>query len=387
VTQGRSVHPFPARMAPELAVEALEGLPAGTRILDPLCGSGTVLRRAAEQGLPSLGTDIDPLAVKMARVWSTVLEAHAVLHDAEQVLRRARCALKRNDDVSLPWQDAETVRYIRYWFGDSQRRQLHYLAAELAKFCGRTKTALEVALSRTIITKDRGASLARDVSHSRPHRVSLDSDFDVFSAFSRSVLQLTKRLRPDLIRKSANVELGDFRELGGIADQSVDCVITSPPYLNAIDYMRGHRLALVWLGYSVKETTAIRASAVGAERAVPEGVADPCRYVTAGLPGLQKRHLGWIRRYQQDAGAGIAQCSRVLPSKGGLIVIVVGNSTIRGTRVDNAGIYADWLTHYGFSVRARTRLIPSGNRYLPPPSGGTGLQARMREEVVLVGAR
>jgi len=46
-------------------------------------------------------------------------------------------------------------------------------------------------------------------------------------------------------------------------------VLTSPPYLNAIDYLRGHRLALVWLGHELGPLKEIRANSVGAERAIP----------------------------------------------------------------------------------------------------------------------
>ena len=35
-----SIHPFPARMAPELARQPLAAVPIGGRVLDPMCGSG-----------------------------------------------------------------------------------------------------------------------------------------------------------------------------------------------------------------------------------------------------------------------------------------------------------------------------------------------------------
>ena len=37
-----SIHPFPARMAPELASRSIEAVPDGGLVLDPMCGSGTV---------------------------------------------------------------------------------------------------------------------------------------------------------------------------------------------------------------------------------------------------------------------------------------------------------------------------------------------------------
>jgi len=58
----QSVHPFPARMAPELAFESLRHLKAGSIVLDPMSGSGTVLRQASDMGHSAIGFDMDPLA-------------------------------------------------------------------------------------------------------------------------------------------------------------------------------------------------------------------------------------------------------------------------------------------------------------------------------------
>ena len=63
-----NIHPFPARMAPELVDEKIAELPEGSHILDPMCGSGTTLRRSIDAGHSATGWDIDPLAVKMSRV-------------------------------------------------------------------------------------------------------------------------------------------------------------------------------------------------------------------------------------------------------------------------------------------------------------------------------
>ena len=48
---------------------------------------------------------------------------------------------------------------------------------------GPLNNALKLAISRTIITKKVGASLAWDVSHSRPHKVKTDNDYDVLAGF------------------------------------------------------------------------------------------------------------------------------------------------------------------------------------------------------------
>ncbi|GHO82470.1 hypothetical protein [Dictyobacter formicarum] len=50
----RPIHAFPARMAPEIALKELQKLPQHSIILDPMMGSGTVLRVALNCGLRAI---------------------------------------------------------------------------------------------------------------------------------------------------------------------------------------------------------------------------------------------------------------------------------------------------------------------------------------------
>src|ERR1700730_15819441 len=64
------IHPFPARMAPGIALDALGDRATALRVLDPMAGSGTVLAVARARGHHAIGVDVDPLAVLLARVWA-----------------------------------------------------------------------------------------------------------------------------------------------------------------------------------------------------------------------------------------------------------------------------------------------------------------------------
>lgn len=388
----RTIHPFPARMAPDLALVALEDLAPGSTVLDPMMGSGTVIRQALEFGHSAVGYDLDPLAVLMSRAWTTEVDDAEIAIMLDDVLT----AVEQQDAVVPPlkWQtDEETINFIDYWFHEAQRGDLARIAFVLNQLDGSNlpphrRAALDivkVGFSRIIITKEMGASLARDTSHSRPHRVATTSVYKVIPSFVKSVSQLRKRLQSDPPKGAAKVTRGDARRLD-LADATIDAVITSPPYLNAIDYMRGHRMSLVWLGHSIPSLRTVRSSSIGAERAAdPHERHAEMEIVAQAMRGtdlLSSRLEGVICRYALDLIDMTAEIARVL-KPGGRATFVVGNSCIKGRFIDNAKGLETGAERAGMvTVERRERDLPAANRYLPV--SGDSLSKRMRTETVLV---
>ena len=390
----RSIHPFPARMAPELAIDGLKELKNKSIILDPMVGSGIVVRQAAELGHQALGFDMDPLAVLMTKVWTTPVNDPIVQRLATEMLSQAE---DLSDDIRLPWidEDEETGQYIEYWFSDPQRSDLRRLAYVLSRLDRRRRPeiragadVLRLALSRIIITKDKGASLARDVSHSRPHKVSEVSSFDVIPAFEKSVRQICRILSTCPPTGNVTVGIGDARSLRSIGNGEVDMVLTSPPYLNAIDYMRGHRLSLVWLGHRLPDLKYIRSNSIGAERGPNDAQAaylfGEIQEAMGAVDELSRRHASMVARYAEDIYRFMSEVARVLKDDGKAILIV-GNSCLKGTFIRNS----DGVIKAGSMVGLRLfrqdeRELPTQNRYLPIPlDKKMPLGNRMRTETIL----
>lgn len=386
-----SIHPFPAKMAPELALIKTRELKTGSTVLDPMVGSGTVLQAAYRNGHRCIGFDIDPLAVLMTRVATSKIDERRF----DQLIERLITAAKKVDlrTARLPWLDAETIAFVKYWFAPEQRRCLTRLAHVLhsgPSFSDGSPeaNAVRITLSKLIITKDRGASLARDVSHSRPHRVMDGNNFDVFWELEIAAHRLRRRLVEAGSGKKPTINLGDARKLSRVRSCSVDMVMTSPPYLNAIDYMRGHRLSLIWFGHSLSQLRDIRANSIGAERgadlsAHSEDIGK-VRKALGKIEQLSSRHNNIINRYSLDLVLLTQQISRVL-TKSGRAVFVVGNSCIKDVFVSNArGLEVAARLAGLYLIEKSERKLPSSCRYLPIPSDHTSaLGRRMRTESVL----
>lgn len=377
-------------MAPELALTALTDVVKGGLVVDPMMGSGTVIRQATELGLHAIGFDMDPLAVLMSRVWTTPISDIAIETVYARVSRMALAADPR--EISLPWidDDAETRDFVAFWFGRQQSDALRCwswaistIGAEADLTIRAALDVIRIAMSRIIITKEQCASLARDTSHSRPHRVALSSDYCVHQGLDRSLKLVRNRLHRSPPMAGATVSRGDARAMPLTAG-SIDAILTSPPYLNAIDYLRGHRMSLVWLGYRLAELRTIRSDSIGAERKPDRGVIIQAevRASLGDLTELPQRHQSMIDRYLFDVVALAAEVKRLL-KPGGVATMVVGNSTLKGVFIKNSAAVGRALELQGMSFISETiRDLPSSSRYLPTALGST-LANRMREETIL----
>lgn len=391
-----TVHPFPARMAPGIAFDVLESNPRRQlRVLDPMMGSGTVLAVARAKGHRAIGVDVDPLAVLISRVWTTAIDRAAVKSKAKTVLNRARRHFSslRVGDAYPPQSDMETRKFIRYWFDEYSRRQLASLAKAISNSHDKvTRDVLWCAFSRLIITKQAGASLAMDLAHSRPHKSFKRAPIKPFANFLAAVDRVLENCISIDEKQRGPAPLickGDARKLR-IADSSIDLVLTSPPYLNAIDYMRCSKFSLVWMGYNCAELRLLRSRSVGTE--VGKRSAPGDEYASLLIkklrlrPRLSARHKAVLARFIDDMHKAIHEITRVLvPS--GKAIYVVGENTIRGTYIPNSTIVSAIAEDAGLVLEHESkRTLPHNRRYLPPPRNrarGVALDTRMRCEVIL----
>ncbi len=119
------VHPFPARMAPGIALEAISKARKPLRVLDPMMGSGTVVALARLKHHRAIGIDVDPLAILISKVWTTAIEAEDVKAKAREVQARAKkiFACMRQSEAYPSRSDRET-------------RKLSLIISAIAQRCG-----------------------------------------------------------------------------------------------------------------------------------------------------------------------------------------------------------------------------------------------------------
>lgn len=384
----RAIHPFPARMAPDIALSAVGASARRLRVLDPMCGSGTVLSVGVRHGHEMVGYDLDPLAVLLSKVATQPVDTTELSKLAASCLAMAR----RARATESHWSDKETRKFARYWFAEPQLRQLVRLSRSINGLePSAERDALQVSLSRLVVTKSPRASLAADTAHSRPHRVRDSSDYDVYKGYAQSVKSLSSKLAVRELKGSARIERGDARDSALFKAASTDLVVTSPPYLNAIDYLRGHRLALIWLGHSLSGLRDLRSISIGSEAARHEAPTEEnealVRRVDPGVDHVSDRTVRLVCRYAHDMLELATNIERCLVP-GGRAIVVVADSVLQGHRIPTGEIVRAAIEEKGMSiVDVATREIPATLRYLPFSQTGTPLSKRMKSEHVITACK
>ena len=266
-----SIHAFAAKFPAQLPRHFIEGLSSpGEVVLDPMAGSGSTLVEGWLLSRKVVGVDLDPLALKLCRA-KTARVNPASLEEAGQ---RALETAGRREEQGDPLEsfrgsnDAATNKFIDYWFLPETQQELAALMMAVAEEEDpRLRNILEVALSSVIVTKSGGVSMARDLAHSRPHRVADKTPRRPFRMFETQLRQAVRAFAEaqELPADGGVFLAGDSRSLP-LTDESVDLIVTSPPYANAIDYMRAHKFSLVWLGQPIANLSDLRGKYIGAER-------------------------------------------------------------------------------------------------------------------------
>lgn len=260
-------HSYPARMHPQTAAGLVRSLTEpGMRVLDPFCGSGTVLVETLLAGREPYGTDLNPLAVRLSqaklRTWQIgyaddlLAAAKAVAAFADE-RRKARAGATRRfgpEDVAL--------------FAPHVLLELGSLQEAIGKVPPGAKLDLELVLS-SILTKlsrrsgDSGQAATADASNGPsgerapekriaagyPAKLLVKKTSEWIARkveFDRAKAEATKELEPMDFGHCVRIE--NACVLKSIGDESIDAIITSPPYAATYDYYEHHADRLRWLG-------------------------------------------------------------------------------------------------------------------------------------------
>lgn len=386
-----AIHPYAARFPHGLAAHFITKLTApGETVLDPTCGSGITLLEAGLNGRSAIGADIDPLAIMQSAARSQHVAPEAVWRDGYDAWTKAG----RMVDTGQPWQDlAErlddaTRRFITDWFHPVTRNELAALSTAIADTNqASVRNILLVTMSSTIIS-NRGVSMAADIAHSRPHRRHETTPPPSAMSLFKKRLEATARAYAARPRTgNGNVIRADARNLP-IRNEHADLALWSPPYANALDYLRSHKFTLVWLNASIDRLSQLGRNYMGTERTRPQPGTAPispaARRAVSQLNNVSAKIAAAMGEYFNDLEQAVGETARVL-RPGSACIMIVAPSIVRGVSVATHEATAQAIESAGLTnVSITQRPIDRNRRMMPTKQQpGKGIENRMRTEYIV----
>lgn len=331
------LHPYPAKFIPQIPAHLIARLSMpGDVILDPFGGSATTAVEAVRLGRRAVSMDANPLSALIGRV-KTGFMATSVRADIDQLCAAIDGHIMSFGAQSEEWANNLVSRYGEYvpeipnmakWFTDYVIGELCLIRHLIERTTeGLAHDAACLALSRVILRVSNQESETRYVSVTKKLQPTI-----VLRAYLESLRAVSRRLENAAIElqyADARYVVGDSRyDLPKyVGENSVDLIVTSPPYPNATDYHLYHRFRLFWLGFDPRDLGKIE-------------IGSHLRH--------QRNHTGF-EEYRDDMTHALDGCAKVLVP-GRYAVFVLGDAIFKGKRFSTSEAIANAARKVGFEV-------------------------------------
>lgn len=336
-----SIHPYFGKVDPALATRLIEMYShQGETVLDPFCGSGTVLHEALLLKRSCLGWDSSPLAVIISASKLTVLDRDDVnsinnILGQLQAYRSDAGLFRKRASRGGAVPEMPRVLGLDYWFTPSAIIELSYLKKflrERGRVNDRVELLLTTAFSRIITqaSNQQGESTYRRVTkpayEGRIFDLFLDAVDAIITANECFAQMLQERtgtstcisqfkagveytVRYD--QAEARITVTDTRNDSVVhrVAEPISLVVTSPPYLMSWDYGLYHKFRFYWLDIDLDS------------------------YEETEIGRHLRRKRDDVERYTNDMLSCFSSIDRVM-KQGGVITLVNAPSVVYGDLVD-----------------------------------------------------
>jgi len=284
------IYPYKGKFHPQMirALLNIIGLKEGDTVLDPFSGSGTTALEAQLLGINFIGIDISPLCIIQGRVKT---ESIYVIEEIEKIKNE----ISSNIVPNLFQTNENYYKFLDELTKDERVKNFYILARLLA--------------------------VSDNSRRSRDFVNSYLKNVDLMLASVRDYIRIKERLNLKL--GNVRIEVGDSRDLK-LPDNSVDGIITSPPYSIALDYVQNDIHSLKDLGYDVLK-------------------------IRGDFIGVRGNGKSRVELYNEDMEKSYREMYRVLkPDK--YAVIVIGNATYQGQEVETVEFTIKYMEDLGHSL-------------------------------------
>jgi DNA modification methylase len=365
---------YPCKFIPQVPKWAIDKYTKeNDLILDCFAGSGTTLVEAVMLKRNALGVDFDKLSQLLCLTKTKLLTKKEILNIKE--ILDSIFLENKNIEPKLP-----DLHNIQHWFSSETIQELSNLKNNIDSISNINIRNFFLVCFASIIKKVSNA----DENSPKPY---VSSRFKKKKYFVKELFLKTVNNYVEVFEKNQNIKLGttkiisqDARNIGNTdLKNKIDLAVTSPPYINAFDYVRSLRLENAWLGYfgdsniSTIKKNQIGTETIGAEIYKKEILKTGIKTLDKILNKISlidKKRAYVVLKYFQDMEANIISVKDLLKVNAHYI-IVVGDSVIRDIEVPTHKILIEIAENNGLRLENTFSYIIK-NRYLRIPRADRG---------------
>jgi hypothetical protein len=355
------------RLTPAYSVKIVEELMSSydrrLRVFDPFSGTATTALSAAYHGHDAVTTDINPFLVWFGRTKTAHYPAD-VLDATRAASQRAIDAVEEQAVAPVP---PPSIHNIDRWWDPATLLFLRRLRAAIDAATdpnSSQRSLLLVAFCQTLIKLSNAAFNHQSMSFKDGDRPSSFEDFQFVEAFQHD-LHFVLRGAAENPSGRARVSLGDARNPVTSVDGSFDLVLTSPPYVNRMSYIRELRPYMYWLGYlaqgrdageldwsAIGGTWGVATSRLadwqgGGERFTNDRLQTIVDQIARDTNKSGRVLANYVAKYFDDIWTHLQNLRSIL-APGAELHYIVGNSTFYGVLLPVEQIYAEMFCRLGF---------------------------------------
>ncbi len=347
------LHTYPAMFIPQIARRLIQTYSQkGDTVCDIFCGSGTALVESRLLGRNSYGIDLNPLAIFLAKAKTTEIEPAKLSQAFFKLLSRID-HLKNHESPRPQFQNLD------FWFKEKVIVQLSKIREAIFEIEDeRIKNFFLVGFSETVRLCSNTKSDEFKLVRKSPDKLR-DFDPDVIGIFRKKTESnigcMTDFFRQVDRNTLAKVILGDCSKETLVPANSVDCIITSPPYGDSrttVAYGQFSRLSAQWVGIFDDPN---KASSVDNQLLGGRGRKDLTHELDSvhlketidKIAKTDKKRAGEVLSFYIDLEKCLKQAYRLLkPHKH--FCLVIGNRLVKQIRIPTDFIVAELGERHGF---------------------------------------
>lgn len=333
----------------------------GDVILDPFCGSGTTGVEAIRLNRQFIGIDTNPIAILITEAKIKYPEIKDLLTELDNIINKTNPLNVLVDDI----KDHPNKDELLAWYHPKTMDELNYILMLILNIEDRLIQRSFLAVFSSILKNcssqgkhwgwvcDNVKPKVDEIVYKDANLIFINSmkafidasnfTFNECKYHDHNVTRETIRYKSQLWNKSC------IDSLSEVASESIDAIVTSPPYYGVADYVKSQRLSYLW--FDIDELTedklgfrdfkALRSTEMGARAN---------RYKTTS----HSQYIEFMDKFFFEAFR--------LMKTNGYMSLVIGESSARTGTIDKL---IELATQRGFILETRTnRNIKSSRRRL-----------------------